>query len=175
MAEIQNLNRILKLPEFMPIRQCLQKEGKRLVWTNGCFDLLHAGHVLYLQRARQLGDVLVVGLNSDRSFQQWKRRPGPIQTQIQRATVLLGLRSVDYVILFDEPSPLLLLQTIRPEVYVKGDDYSLDVIDQKERAVVESYGGKIAFCSGAPELSTSSIIQRILRLYGSRPPEEEET
>ncbi len=156
----------INLEKFLEIRKKIQTEQKKLVWTNGCFDLLHNGHIVYLGNAKKLGDYLVVGLNSDKSFREWKNRPGPIHSAKHRASVLLALRSVDYVIIFNGPSPLLLLKKIGPDVYVKGDDYNLAGINQKERKVIESCGGKIKFCSGLSGMSTSNTIKRILHLYG---------
>ena len=157
--------RLISLQEFLPLRTQLRAAGRKLVWTNGCFDLLHAGHVAYLENAKKLGDVLLVGLNSAASFGKWKKQPGPINSDQHRAAVLLALRSVDFVILFDEPSPVVLLRAIRPEVYVKGDDYTLATIDPQERLAIESFGGQIAFCAGVPGVSTTGMIERILQLY----------
>lgn len=151
--------------KFLEIRKKIKAEQKKLVWTNGCFDLLHNGHIVYLRNAKKMGDYLIVGLNSDVSFRKWKNRPGPIHSAKHRASVLIALRSVDYVIIFDEPSPLLLLKKIGPDVYVKGDDYNLARINQKEREVIESCGGEIKFCSGISGMSTSNTIKRILQLY----------
>ncbi len=159
---------LVTLTEFLPVRAALRADGKKLVWTNGCFDLLHAGHVAYLTNAKELGDVLLVGLNSAVSFSQWKKRPGPINSDQHRAAVLLVLQAVDYVILFDEPSPVALLRTLQPDVYVKGDDYTRATIDPEERRAIESYGGQIAFCAGVPGVSTSGLIERILQLYSHR-------
>jgi rfaE bifunctional protein nucleotidyltransferase chain/domain len=165
MQKIQFMGKQVSLTDFLPIRKNLKNDGKKLVWTNGCFDLLHEGHVAYLQNARNLGDVLLVAINSDKSFNLWKNRKGPIHTQFQRSNVLLALRCVDYIIFFDKSSPLKLLKEIQPDIYVKGDDYTIETIDQNERAVVENCGGKIEFCSGVPGMSTSNIIRKILNLY----------
>ncbi len=143
----------------------MKESGEKLVWTNGCFDILHAGHVLYLQQAKSLGDVLLVGLNSDSSYRKLKNRPGPINSKEQRAAVLLGLNSVDYVIIFNEASAVKLLRGIQPDFYIKGDDYDIEKIDPEERRVVESYGGRIEFCSGLKGTSTTDIIRRILDRY----------
>lgn len=163
--EIKLTGKQVNLIEFLTIRDNIKKAGKKLVWTNGCFDLLHEGHVVYLNRARELGDVLLVAVNSDQSYKFWKNKPGPINTQNQRGKVLLALRSVDYVIFFDDISPLNLLKKIRPDIYVKGNDYTIETIDQKERAAVEQYGGKIQFCTGVLGISTSNLIKRIVTLH----------
>lgn len=164
---IENFSgRLVTLAEFLPLREDLKSSGKRLVWTNGCFDLLHIGHIVYLQNARSLGDALLVGLNSDRSYRKWKDPRGPVQPENERAQILLALRAVDYVLIFDDPSPLQILQTVQPDIYVKGDDYTLASIDQREREAVESFGGEIAFCSGIAGKSTSVIIADILRERG---------
>ena len=160
-----NIDCLLTLELFLPIRAEIRESGKKLVWTNGCFDILHAGHVLYLEQAKSLGDVLLVGLNSDSSYRKLKNRPGPINHQDERTAVLLGLSSVDYVILFDEASAAKLLAAIQPDFYVKGDDYDIKKIDPEERRVVENYGGRIEFCSGLKGASTTDIIRRILDLY----------
>lgn len=165
MQHIQLSGKKVSLTDFLPIRKNLKSHGKKLVWTNGCFDLLHQGHVVYLQNARKLGDVLLVAVNSDQSFRLWKNRPGPIHTQEQRAYVLLALRSVDYVIFFDESSPLYLLKKIQPDIYVKGDDYTIETIDQNERAVVEGCRGEIEFCAGVPGISTTNIIRKVINLF----------
>ena len=155
------------LKKFMPIRIKMANDAKKLVWTNGCFDILHIGHVRYLQQAKSYGDYLIVGVNSDSSYKKWKRKPGPVIPQDQRALVLLALSSVDFVILFDEPSPVDLIREIKPEIYIKGDNYNLNMIDREERKALESYGGEIRFCPGRKRISTTGIIQRILRLYGT--------
>ena len=139
----------------------LQDDGKRVVWTNGCFDLLHVGHIAYLQKAAQQGDVLVVGLNSDRSVRELKGANRPIIGERERALVLSALECVSYVCVFDEMNPLPLLDTLRPDVYAKGGDYTIDTIVQDERRLIESYGGEIAIIPGVDGQSTTVIINRI--------------
>ena len=145
----------------------LRQEGKRVVWTNGCFDILHVGHITYLLKAHEEGDVLIVGLNSDDSVRGIK---GNIQGQVRpvvnendRALVLSALCCVDYIIVFDEPTPMKALQALRPDVYVKGGDYSIDTIEQTERHFIESYGGRIAILPGVEGHSTTNIIDRVMR------------
>ena len=142
----------------------LKKSGKSIVFTNGCFDILHAGHVRYLAAARAEGDVLVVGLNSDKSVKLIKNEKRPIVTQTQRAEVLSALSSVDFVTLFDESDPLKLIQDVRPDVLVKGGDWAeKDIIGAD---FVRANGGKVVRVSVVPDISTSLIIKRIVELYG---------
>ena len=134
---------------------------ERIVFTNGCFDLLHIGHTRYLEEAKGLGDRLVVGLNSDDSVRQLaKGMDRPIVTADQRAEVLAALACVDYVTIFDEPDPLALIQALRPNILVKGGDWSTDRIVGKE--FVEAQGGSVRNIPLVPDISTTAIIQRIL-------------
>ncbi len=142
-----------------------KRQGHRVVWTNGCFDLLHVGHILYLEKARSLGDLLVVGLNSDASVRATKGPTRPIVQESQRAKLLASLSCVDYVVIFDEESPKQLIADLRPDVYVKGGDYTLDTINQEERRIVESYGGEIALLPGAEGMSTTNLIEKILKVH----------
>jgi D-beta-D-heptose 7-phosphate kinase/D-beta-D-heptose 1-phosphate adenosyltransferase len=143
------------------ILEGLHRDGKRIVWTNGCFDLIHVGHITYLQRAAALGDVLVVGLNSDTSVKQNKGSERPIIPQENRAIVLAAFECVDYIVIFDEPTPMRLLEYLKPDVYAKGGDYSIDTIVQEERRLVEGYGGEIAIISGVEGQSTTQIVSRM--------------
>ena len=136
---------------------------KRIVFTNGCFDIIHAGHCHYLSRARSLGDLLVVGLNSDSSVRRIKGPKRPVIPQEQRALVLDSLRPVDYVVIFEEDTPQRLIEAIRPDILVKGGDWELDKIVGRE--FVESYGGKVVTIPFEHDVSTSKIIERILSLY----------
>ena len=133
---------------------------KVLCFTNGCFDLLHPGHVQYLADARALGDFLVVGLNSDASVARLKGPGRPLQDEAARAAVLLGLRSVDAVIRFDEDTPLELIQALQPDVLVKGGDYTPDSV--VGRGTVEARGGRLVLIPFLPGHSSSRIEQRIL-------------
>ena len=138
-----------------------QKTGERIVFTNGCFDLLHIGHTRYLKEAKGLGDRLVVGLNSDDSVRQLaKGTDRPIVPADQRAEVLAALACVDYVTIFDEPDPLALIQALRPNILVKGGDWSTDRIVGKD--FVEAQGGSVRNIPLVPDISTTAIIQRIL-------------
>lgn len=142
-----------------------------VVFTNGCFDILHAGHVRYLTAARRCGDLLVVGLNSDASVRRIKDSGRPINPQDQRAEVLAALACVHYVCLFDEPDPLELIRACRPDVLVKGADWSEAAIVGAD--LVKAGGGRVVRIELLPEVSTSAIIQRVLARYGgsSKAPE----
>jgi D-glycero-beta-D-manno-heptose 1-phosphate adenylyltransferase len=142
----------------------LRRLGNRVVFTNGCFDILHAGHVRYLSQARSFGDVLVIGLNSDQSVKMIKGEKRPIISELQRAEVLEGLWCVDYVTLFHEPDPLVLIKKLMPDVLIKGEDWPEDKIIGAE--VVCSNGGEVIRVRMVPEISTSDIIQKILKIYG---------
>jgi D-beta-D-heptose 7-phosphate kinase / D-beta-D-heptose 1-phosphate adenosyltransferase len=142
--------------------------GRRTVFTNGCFDVLHAGHVRYLQQARALGDVLVVGLNSDESVQRLKGRGRPVNPQDDRCTVLAALACVDHVVVFGEDTPVRLVARLRPEVYVKGGDY--DAACLPEARVVEGYGGQVRILPYLDGRSTTALLNRIGRLTGAGSP-----
>ena len=157
-------SKILKLSDLVKALESLREAGKRIVFTNGCFDILHAGHVRYLTAARSKGDALVLGLNSDVSVKSIKPENRPIVNQDQRAEVLEGLACVDYITIFDEPDPLALIKTIKPDVLIKGADWKKSEIIGSD--VVKSYGGKVIRIEVVPGISTSRIIQRILKLYG---------
>lgn len=134
--------------------------GKKVVFTNGCFDLLHVGHVKYLQKARELGDILVVGLNTDSSVRRLKGESRPLIEERERAHILAALGCVDYVVLFDEDTPIRLIEALRPAVLVKGGDYSADQVVGRE--LVESMGGRVALIDFVDGRSTSRIIEKIL-------------
>jgi len=157
-------SKILKLPDLIQTLEGLRKSGKRVVFTNGCFDILHVGHVRYLTAARAKGDVLVLGLNSDVSVRSIKPDNRPIVNQDQRAEVLAGLTCVDYITIFDEPDPLALIRAVKPDILVKGADWEESEIIGSD--VVKSYGGKVVRVEVVPDISTSRIIRRILELYG---------
>ena len=135
--------------------------GQVLVFTNGCFDLLHRGHVDYLQRARALGDALVVGLNSDASVRGLKGAGRPILPEQERAAVLAALRAVDVVVLFAEPTAEALVAAIRPQLYVKGGDWGPAHHTPPEAAVVQAYGGRVHYLPYLPGRSTSQIVAQI--------------
>jgi D-beta-D-heptose 7-phosphate kinase/D-beta-D-heptose 1-phosphate adenosyltransferase len=151
--------KVLSLEKLLGVRQGLRSEGKRLVFTNGVFDLLHVGHVRYLASARHLGDALVVAINSDRTVRQLKGNDRPITNESERAEVLSALRHVDYVTIFDDVSPRTLIATLLPDVLVKGGDYGLDEIHGREE--VEAAGGTVVSLPFVDGSSTSTIIERI--------------
>jgi rfaE bifunctional protein nucleotidyltransferase chain/domain len=130
-----------------------------VVLTNGCFDILHAGHVRYLQVARELGDCLIVGLNSDASVRRLKGPERPINPEADRAEVIGGLSAVDFVVIFDEPTAAALVREVRPDIYVKGGDYAVEQLP--EAKVVAEYGGKTVLVPEVPERSTTNLIRKI--------------
>lgn len=138
----------------------LRQQGKRIVFTNGCFDIIHAGHVRYLTTAKNFGDVLIVGLNTDESVRRLKGATRPINNQNDRAEVLLGLRAVDHVIFFGEETAEILISEVKPDVYVKGGDYTLETLP--EAVIVQSYGGRVEFVDMVAGRSTTSVIEKIL-------------
>ena len=149
--------------ELVPTLRVRQETGDRVVFTNGCFDLLHVGHIRYLQAARDLGDLLVVGVNSDVSVQSLSKGPArPIISQAQRMEVLAALACVDYVVLFSETTPLKVIEMLLPDVLVKGGDWPVDLIVGRE--IVEGRGGLVCSIPLIPDISTSMIIQRIQQL-----------
>lgn len=150
----------IKTPaQLKPLLDDLKAQGKRIVFTNGCFDLLHPGHVRYLERARQQGDVLVVALNTDESVRKLKGENRPIVNQADRCEVVAGLGSVDFVTTFDEATPLQLIELLVPDVLVKGGDWTPDRI--VGRGVVEAAGGKVLSINYENGFSTTAIIDRI--------------
>jgi D-beta-D-heptose 7-phosphate kinase/D-beta-D-heptose 1-phosphate adenosyltransferase len=144
----------------------LEGDGKRVVFTNGCFDLLHVGHLRYLEEARSLGDILVVGVNSDRSVQGLKGPRRPILPLAERMEILSGLECVDYVTFFEEPTPLELITLLKPRVLVKGGDWSKETIVGRE--VVEGLGGEVVVLPFSEGNSTSNLIEAILKRYADR-------
>jgi D-glycero-beta-D-manno-heptose 1-phosphate adenylyltransferase len=140
----------------------LRAQNKKIVFTNGCFDILHLGHVRYLADARKLGDVLFVGLNSDSSVKGLKGPTRPVQNQADRAEILLSLKMVDAVSVFDEPTPLELIKLVRPDVLVKGGDWQPDKIVGRD--FVESYGGKVRSLPFVKGHSTTSLVEKIQKL-----------
>ncbi len=158
-----NLKKLKKLEELTYICQKLKKEGKKIVFANGCFDLLHYGHIDYLLGAKKLGDVLIVAVNSDKSVKQYKGDDRPIIPQEQRLEILDAIRFIDYIILFDEPDVNKLLLTLKPHIHAKGTDYTEETVP--ERKTVLSYGGKVAIAGNPRVNSSTNIIQKILDNY----------
>ena len=154
--------KILTAAEMRAERDALRAAGKKLVFTNGCFDLMHAGHTTYLKFAREQGDALCVGLNSDASVRDNKGDLRPIIDEANRATVLASLRCVDFVVIFNEKEPKELLAQILPDVLVKGKDWAHYV---SGREIVEAAGGRVVLADMVPGLSSTNIIKRILDGY----------
>jgi rfaE bifunctional protein nucleotidyltransferase chain/domain len=154
-----DIKRVYPLEELKSIAAELKRQGRTIVFTNGCFDLLHVGHVRYLSLAKSEGDVLVVGLNSDRSVRALKGPDRPVQRQEDRAEILAALRAVDYVVIFDEPTPIELILALRPDVLVKGEDWQeKDIVGADE---VRSWGGRVVRASFVPGASTTGLIERM--------------
>jgi len=143
----------------------MHARGGRSVFTNGCFDLLHIGHVRYLEKARTFGDALIVGLNSDKSVRFIKDPRRPITPQRERAEILAALGCVDYVVLFDEPDPKSLITALLPDVLVKGGDWPKDQIIGND--IVQARGGKVITLPVVPHISTTNIINSIIKKYGN--------
>ena len=159
------LPKIIDMGTLLPEIEVLREKGKTIIFTNGCFDIIHAGHVRYLDAASREGDILIVGMNSDRSVKLIKDKNRPIVSENHRAEVLAGLTSVDYVLIFDEPDPLKLICKLKPDVLVKGSDWAeKDIIGADD---VKGRGGKVVRVDLLPDLSTSSIIQTIIDRYVS--------
>jgi D-beta-D-heptose 7-phosphate kinase / D-beta-D-heptose 1-phosphate adenosyltransferase len=148
------------------IAEDLKGKGKRIVFTNGCFDLLHVGHIRYLEEAKSLGDVLVVGVNSDDSVRSLKGPNRPIVPEEERAEILSGLGCVDYVTLFDEPEPLALISLLKPHILVKGGDWTKETT--VGRQVVEQCGGEVVILPFVKGSSTSNLIETVLDRYEKR-------
>lgn len=150
---------ILSRDDLVSVRRQLKTAGKRVVFTNGCFDILHRGHVDYLQKAKSLGDVLVVGINTDASVRRLKGNGRPIVEEEDRAAVVAALAAVDYVCLFDEDTPHELIRAVVPDILVKGADWSVNDIVGKD--VVEGAGGSVHTIEFLPDRSTTKIIEKI--------------
>lgn len=146
-----------KYPEIKSILKDIRL-GKKVVFTNGCFDLLHVGHIRYLQQAKALGDLLVVGVNSDNSVKRLKGPTRPLQSEKDRAEILTALRSVDFVVIFDEDSPENLIHEVHPDVLVKGGDWTVDKI--LGAPFVLSYGGSVRSLQFVDEKSSSNLIKK---------------
>lgn len=160
------INGLTNIEEFLPIRKNLKLQNKKVVFTNGCFDIVHSGHVDYLNKAKDLGDILVIGLNSDRSVREIKGEKRPIVNQEERAFVLKNLKCVDYVILFDEPTPKEIIDKIIPDILIKGGDWAIENIVGRE--VVEANGGEVKTIQFVTFQSTTNIIKKVLETYNEQ-------
>jgi rfaE bifunctional protein nucleotidyltransferase chain/domain len=166
-AKISMINeKLLSLSEIQVERKRLREAGKTLVFTNGCFDILHVGHIRYLKAARALGDALMVAINSDRTVEILKGAGRPIMNEQDRAEVLAAISYVSYVNIFDDISPRTLIAQVLPDVLVKGGDYSIDEIHGREE--VEAAGGRVLSLPFVEGSSTSSIIERVRNSSGGR-------
>ena len=154
-------NKIIALARLSSESQRLRSEGKRIVVTNGCFDILHVGHVRYLAAAKALGDVLIVGLNGDESVRKLKGPGRPVNREQDRAEVLAAVESVDYVVIFPEARAAKFLAAARPAVYVKGGDYTAETLDATEREELEKTGAKIEIIPFERGYSTSELFEKI--------------
>jgi rfaE bifunctional protein nucleotidyltransferase chain/domain len=161
LEETQAARKVLPLPELLRVLEPLRRAVRRVVFTNGCFDLLHAGHVALLEAAAGQGDILVVGLNSDASIRRLKGPGRPIVPETPRAVLLASLRVVDYVVVFGEDTPRELIEVLLPDVLVKGEDYPLDQIIGRE--AVEGHGGRVVRVPLVDGFSTTELLERITR------------
>jgi len=161
------VEKVLPLEDLLERVGELRQRRKKIVFTNGCFDILHPGHVSYLQKARQLGDTLIVGINSDRSVRELKGELRPILTQEERCQLLSGLESVNFITIFNESTPRELIRTLLPDILVKGGDWGVEEIVGRE--AVETAGGRVVSLPFEIGHSSSGIIERILRRYKTNP------
>ncbi|MFQ5809949.1 MAG: adenylyltransferase/cytidyltransferase family protein [Armatimonadota bacterium] len=166
MAEdrLQSQEKIVDLPELLATVQRLRAQGKRTVLTNGCFDVLHRGHVHTLERAAEQGDFLIVAINSDESARSLKGPSRPLQVEEDRAAVLAAVGCVGAVIVFSEPDVLGLLEAVKPDCYVKGGDYTIDTINQEERRLAERIGSEVVIVPPVPGCSTTGFLERIRKM-----------
>jgi len=155
--------KIIDMDELAERAEVLRTAGKKLVATNGCFDLLHVGHVRYLQAARALGDLLAVGLNGDRSVRELKGNGRPITAESDRAEVLAALQCVDLVTIFPQTRATQFIAAIKPAIYVKGGDYSSETLDEEERAVLKEVGAEIRIIPFESGYSTSRLLEQICK------------
>ncbi len=153
--------RIVSAADLSAVRDDMDRAGHRLVLTNGCFDILHAGHVRYLRQARALGDALAIGLNTDNSVRELKGPGRPVNAVHDRAEVLCALACVDYVVVFEGKRATELLSAVRPHIYAKGGDYTKDSLDSGERAVLEAAGSDIRILPLVPGRSTTALLGRM--------------
>ena len=152
------MEKVIEKQNIKQIVDKLKKENKKIVFTNGCFDILHVGHVRYLKNSAEFGDVLIVGLNSDASVRKLKGDTRPINNQSDRAEVLSALSFVDYIVIFEEESPVELLDIVKPDIYTKGADYTVETLPEAQ--TVLKNGGKIEFINLVEGKSTTNIIEK---------------
>jgi rfaE bifunctional protein nucleotidyltransferase chain/domain len=157
-------DKIIAWEKLLEWRKQFRATGKKLVVTNGCFDILHTGHVSYLESSRRLGDALLVGINGDAAVRELKGKGRPVNSESDRAAVLAALESITAVCIFPEKTMTGFLTAAQPDIYVKGGDYTLDTLNQDERRAVESAGGKIIIIPFVPGKSTTALLKRISSL-----------
>jgi len=157
------MQKILSRKELRTALDGLRSNGKKIVFTNGCFDILHVGHVQYLQEAKKLGDILVLGLNSDSSVRTLKGEKRPLVPEDERAIVLAALESVDFVTIFDESTPLELIEYLQPDFLVKGGDRAVEEIAGAE--AIKKWGGRVVIAPLTEGRSTTNVVEKILQLY----------
>ncbi|MBS3818021.1 adenylyltransferase/cytidyltransferase family protein [bacterium] len=153
------MNKLCSLSQLKSFIEEHKQKGRTVVLTNGCFDLIHVGHIRYLREAKKKGDVLVVALNSDSSVKKIKGKGRPILHQKERSEILSSFHFVDHVVVFEEPTAALILLTLKPHIHAKGSDYTEQTVPEKE--IVQSYGGKVAITGGPKVKSTSQIMKEI--------------
>ncbi len=157
--------KIKKLEELKTLAADLRAKGKKAIFANGCFDLLHVGHIRYLQAARALGDLLIVGVNGDAGVSALKGKGRPLQPEADRAEVLASLECVDYVLVFDAPTVDSILMELRPDVHAKGTDYTEESVPERETVI--AYGGQVAIAGDPKDHSTRDLIEIILSKFAS--------
>ena len=157
-------SKIIAWDQLPAWRVALRASGKKLAVTNGCFDILHLGHVTYLENARNFGDALLIGVNSDAAVRGLKGPTRPVNSETDRASVLAALQSVDGVCIFADTTATKFLAAAQPDLYIKGGDYTLETLNQDERRAVEAAGGKIILVPFVPGKSTTALLEKITRL-----------
>ena len=157
-------DKIIEWDDLPAWRKAFRATGKKLVVTNGCFDILHLGHVTYLENAHNYGDALLLGVNSDAAVRELKGPSRPLNSESDRASVLAALQSVDGVCIFGDKTATKFLSAAQPDIYVKGGDYTLETLNQDERRAVESAGGKIVLVPFVPGKSTTGLLEKISKL-----------
>ncbi len=159
-AETETDGKLVTKAKLLGIIKKAKRKRKKIVFTNGCFDILHAGHVDYLKKAKDLGDLLVIGLNSDESVKKIKGKSRPLNNELRRAKVLSALSYVDYIVIFEENIPTILIKDIKPDIHVKGSDWKLKKLPEKK--VLDRYDGEIVFIDIVEDISTTEIINKIV-------------
>ena len=157
-------SKIIPLDQLPAWREAFRKTGRKLVVTNGCFDILHLGHVTYLEAARKNGDALLIGCNGDAGVRELKGPSRPVNNETDRASILAALEAVTAVSIFPESRAIRFLSLAQPDIYVKGGDYTLETLNQEERRVVEATGGKFVFIPFVAGKSTTGLLEKITKL-----------